>query len=76
MLTPGEVIAANNTSGAPNRVFGENNNVEFHIHAILGPLQGQTSKHWWGIIVRLKVKILQQIQIQPLEFKIILQGLL
>ena len=43
MLTPGEVIAANNNSGASNRIFGENNNVEFHIHAILGPRHNQIS---------------------------------
>jgi len=37
MLTPGEVIAANNST--TNRILGENNNVEFHIHAILGPFR-------------------------------------
>jgi hypothetical protein len=40
MLTPGEVIAANNNSIPSNRIFGENNNnVEFHIHAVLGPFR-------------------------------------
>jgi hypothetical protein len=40
MLTPGEVIATNNNSIPSNRIFGENNNnVEFHIHAVLGPFR-------------------------------------
>ncbi len=34
MLTPGEVIAVNNTPLTSNRIFGENNNVDLHIHAI------------------------------------------
>jgi len=42
MLTPGEVIAANNSTTS-NRILGENNNVEFHIHAILGPFRNLRS---------------------------------
>jgi len=44
MLTPGEVIAANNNSIPSNRIIGENNsnNVEFHIHAVLGPFRNSS----------------------------------
>lgn len=44
MLTPGEVVAANNNSIPSNRILGENNsnNVEFHIHAVLGPLRNSS----------------------------------
>ena len=55
MLTPGEVIAANNSSATSNRIFGENagNNVEFHIHAILGPLRnlGQSTCYDLHILI-------------------------
>lgn len=36
MLTPGEVNQANSNSVNSNRLFGESNNADLHIHAILG----------------------------------------
>lgn len=45
MLTPGEVIAVNNTPLTSNRIFGENNNVDLHIHAIFSQFRNlPTSK--------------------------------
>jgi hypothetical protein len=45
MLTPGEVIAVNNTPLTSNRIFGENNNGDLHIHAIFSQFRNlPTSK--------------------------------
>lgn len=49
MLTPGEVIAANNTTS--NRIFGEANNAEFHIHAILSPFRNTRPSNFFIILL-------------------------